>query len=91
MNNNHNTDYLNLLSEHKYFPLITLPTRITATSKTCTDHIFYNKINSAHIFSGTIVNDDTDHNPIFAIFQFNLKVKTNSERPLIRHFKQNKY
>ena len=36
------TDYINLLASNDYFPLVTLPTRVTETSSTVIDHIITN-------------------------------------------------
>ena len=58
------SDYINLLASYGYFPLITIPTRVTSNSSTLIDHILTN--DSLHaIKSGVIRTDLTDHYPIF--------------------------
>ena len=45
---------------NSFVPYITLPTRITPTSKTLIDNIFFNNINKA-ITSGNLITDISDH------------------------------
>ena len=51
------------------YPLIDKPTRITAYSATLIDNIFTNELGST-ISSGLIINDISDHLPIFAICKY---------------------
>ena len=53
------------LSSFNFLPLITIPTRITDHSAKCLDHIWTN--DNSFMFSGSIINEITDHYPIFAI------------------------
>ena len=58
------SDCINLLASYGYFPLITIPTRVTRNSSTLIDHILTN--DSLHaIKPGVIRTDLTDHYPIF--------------------------
>lgn len=50
------------------YPLITRPTRITTHSATLIDNIFTNGIDEK-ITSGIIINDTSDHLPVFAAIQ----------------------
>ena len=60
-------DFLASLFSYMMIPLITRPTRVTAYSATLIDNIFTNCF-SHNILSGNILNDFTDHFPIFAFF-----------------------
>ena len=53
-----------MLASNGYFPLITLPTRVTAVSSSIIDHIITNDHKNI-IFPGIIKSDLTDHYPIF--------------------------
>ena len=57
--------FVDLLYSNGYFPLISRPTRITENSGTLIDNIFTSEI-SVGIKSGILINDITDHLPIFA-------------------------
>ena len=56
---------MDLLYSNGYFPLINRPTRVTENSGTLIDNIFTSEI-SVGIKSGILINDITDHLPIFA-------------------------
>ena len=58
-------EYMDSLFSHTFLPLITKPTRLTANSATLIDNIFTN-YPTQNIFSGIILNDISDHLPIFA-------------------------
>ena len=58
-------EFVDNLFSHMLFPLITKPTRITANSATLIDNIFTNHL-TADICNGIIINDISDHLPIFA-------------------------
>ena len=61
-------DFVDLLSSYSFLPLITRPTRITASSATLIDNIFTNHIeNLDHSTQGLLVTDVSDHYPIFHI------------------------
>jgi hypothetical protein len=55
-----------------FFPIITLPTRITSHTATLIDNIFTNHPDN-YSFSGLLLSDISDHLPIFYIThdQFN--------------------
>ena len=48
-----------------FLPLISRPTRISAYSATLTENIFTNHV-EAEFFSGIVINDISDHLPVFA-------------------------
>ena len=58
--------YFDLLTNNKFMPLITIPTRITTQSKTLIDNIFFNQF-SSDIISGNITVGISDHIPQFSI------------------------
>ena len=47
-------DYYNIISSNLQVPDITLPTRITSTSRTLIDNIFSNNLNFVHAVSGNL-------------------------------------
>lgn len=54
------------------FPLITRPTRITLTSATLIDNIYTTLIGPI-CSSGILINDITDHLPIFSVVNYNIE------------------
>ena len=59
------TDFSNMMYSHNMYPLINVPTRVTDSSATCIDHIWYNGYNVSH--SGCFVTDISDHYLIFCV------------------------
>ena len=57
-------DYVNMLASNSFFPIISLPTRVTDTSATLIDHIITNDCKNS-IFPGIIKTDLFDHYLIF--------------------------
>lgn len=64
------------------FPIITQPSKITSHSATLIDNIFTNIIDDK-ITSGLIINDITDHLPVFMIYDCDERLKR--EVTNIRH------
>ena len=58
--------YFDLLTDNKFMPLITCPTRIGKSSKTLIDNIFFNQF-SNDIKSGNLTVGISDHTPQFAL------------------------
>ena len=78
-------DFLNSLFSYSFWPLITRPTRMISSSATLIDNIFSN--NTALKMScvnGIVINDITDHFPIFHICK---DIAINEEEKII--FKRN--
>ena len=70
-------DFLENCIANGFLSLITRPTRISRTSATCIDQIFTNaKDNSFH--SGILLNDISDHFPIFTITPYSYKASKES-------------
>ena len=59
-------DFLSIMYENCFRPLITRPTRLTQSSYTCIDNIFTNVIDKP-VTPGILFSDITDHLPIFHI------------------------
>ena len=54
-------EYYNIISSNFLVPHITLPTRITSTSRTLIDNIFSNNLNFVHVVSGNLTVSISDH------------------------------
>ena len=60
--------FVDVLSSYSFVPLITRPTRVTATTATLIDNILTNNVeNINHSDQGILVTDVTDHYPVFHI------------------------
>ena len=66
--NSNISNFLNILISENFYPLITHPTRIRANSATLIDSIFTNVLNKK-IHSGILMEDLSDHLPIFVVTQ----------------------
>ena len=71
--NNVTNEFLQCLYSLCMFPLINKPMRITSHSATLVDNIFTNAFGIGHN-SGILVNDLSDHLPIFTIREDNLVI-----------------
>ena len=60
------SEFFNLVSSYNLLPYITLPTRITNSSRTLIDNIFTNST-STKIISGNLTSTVSDHLPQFFI------------------------
>lgn len=86
-------DYINMLASNGFYPLITLPTRVTVTSSTVIDHIITND-HKHQIFPGIIKADISDHYFIFCdVVMHTPSVKTYQPifRRDLRHFDTEAY
>ena len=74
-------NYVSNFIDHLYsmglHPVITRPTRITCQSKTLIDNIFTSDVTS-HIQSGLLINDTSDHLPIFQITDIGISCTNNN-------------
>ena len=60
--------FYDLMTSNSFLPLISRPTRTTATSATLIDNVFTNYLeNCNESFQGILVTDVTDHYPVFHI------------------------
>lgn len=77
LNPNKRTDideFIDVLYSCSLFPIITRPSRITTDSATLIDNIFTNVIDNS-IVSGLLINDISDHLPVFLTYDCHLKEK----------------
>ena len=70
---NYSNNFFNQLSSSGYMPLITKPTRITKSTGTLIDNIFTNNANKTGHLSGILLNDISDHLPVFTITEHETK------------------
>ena len=82
--NNVTNKFLHCLYSLCMFPLINKPTRITNHSATLIDNIFTNAFGISHN-SGILVNDLSDHLPIFSIREENLVIS--NDVPMVSYIK----
>ena len=60
-------EFIDRLFSYSFYPLISNPTRISSHTATLIDNIFTNQL-SDNVFNGIVLNDLSDHLPIFACF-----------------------
>ena len=61
-------EFVDIMSSNAFVPLITRPTRVTATSATLIDNIFTDNFeNFRDSFQGILVTDISDQYPVFFI------------------------
>ena len=82
-------DFIDQMYTLGLHPLITRPTRITSHSKTLIDNMFTSNL-SSQIHSGLIINDMSDHLPIYQITEYahncrNNKIVYNKRRNVNEH------
>ena len=64
----HTAQFVDMMSSSGFIPLITRPTRVTATSATLIDNIFTNYLEDiGHSIQGLFITDVSDHFPIFHV------------------------
>lgn len=68
------SDFLDGLYSRGLYPLITRPSRITSTGATLIDNIFVNVMQNT-IRGGLLINDISDHLPVFSIYNCQMKEK----------------
>ena len=83
LNHTHHSEtdnFLNLMYDNRYYPLISNPTRFSATGSTLIDNIFTNCLESDY-HAGVLINDISDHLPVFYItHNANLRDKKDTKR-----------
>ena len=74
-NNNTGVDYMNLLTSHCVASLINKPTRVTATTAACLDHILTNE--NRYVLTPAVIECSiTDHYPIMVFISCKLTVSS---------------
>ena len=84
-------NYVDQLLINNFIPVITMPTRITSTTATLIDHMYYYEgtkhTKNMSVKSGNFLEDITDHLPNYMLV-INKKQQSKVERPLIRLFSE---
>ena len=76
-------EFINTLYSLSLYPKITRPSRITSHCATLIDNIFTNVLDN-NIISGLLINDITDHLPVFIVYNCNYNKTSKDIRPLQR-------
>jgi hypothetical protein len=80
--------YLNNLLIHNFLPTLLLPTRVTKTSATVIDHVYYfeggNIKKIYKLTTGNLYSDLSDHLPNFFMLSLAAKRENINNRPFIR-------
>ena len=86
---NSTAEFINSMYSNSLYPTITRPTRITTHSATLIDNIFTN-VWDRKVHSGLVINDTSDHLPVFATIQSCTRIKKDTTTVKItRHKTQN--
>ena len=83
---NHHTptqEFIDTLFSHAFIPLISNPTRLTSYSATLIDNIFTNNL-SQNVLNGIVLNDLSDHLPVFAYFSGKTLMRDGENKVFIR-------
>ena len=83
---NHHTptqEFIDTLFSHAFIPLISNPTRLTSYSATLIDNIFTNNL-SQNVLNGIVLNDLSDHLPVFAYFSGKTLTRDGENKVFIR-------
>ena len=89
-NHSATSQFVDSLFIYNFMPTILMPTRITRSSATLIDHIYYyegDQRNIVTVKSGNLLTDITDHLPNFIILTKHSKVRSKI-RPKIRIFSE---
>ena len=78
-------EFIDSLFSHAFLPLISNPTRLTSYSATLIDNIFTNNL-APSVFSGIILNDLSDHLPVFAYFDDATLTRSTERKVVMRTF-----
>ena len=83
---NHHTptqEFIDTLFSLAFIPLISNPTRLTSYSVTLIDNIFTNNL-SQNVLNGVVLNDLSDHLPVFAYFSGKTLTRDGENKVFIR-------
>lgn len=78
------SDFLDLMYSKGLYPTITKPSRITSSCSTLIDNIFTNILENSKIKSGLLINDITDHLPVFLGYCYDMQVKKEKYSKFVR-------
>ena len=81
-------EFEELMFSRLLYPMITKPIRITSNTTSLNDNIFTNNVTCLSV-NGLIVNDLSDHLPIFSVSRGNFDYDTSTKREsiVVRYFK----
>ena len=85
---NHHTptqEFIDTLFSFAFIPLISNPTRLTSYSATLIDNIFTNNL-SQNVINGVVLNDLSDHLPVFAYFSGLTLTRDGDNKAFVRKF-----
>ncbi len=82
-NHTSSSDFLDLMYSRGLYPTITKPSRITSSCATLIDNIFVNILEKT-IKSGLLINDITDHLPIFVTYFCEVNINKEKYSKVIR-------
>ena len=83
---NHHTptqEFIDTLFSHAFIPLISNPTSLTSYSATLIDNIFTNNL-SQNVLNGIVLNNLSDHLPVFAHFSAKTLTRDGENKVFIR-------
>ena len=80
-----NLDLLQYKVSFAFIPLISNPTRLTSYSATLIDNIFTNNL-SQNVLNGVVLNDLSDHLPVFAYFSGLTLTRDGDNKAFVRKF-----
>ena len=89
---NHHTptqEFIDTLFSHAFIPLISNPTSLTSYSATLIDNIFTNNL-SQNVLNGIVLNDLSDHLPVFAYFSGKTLTRDGENKVFIRKITEKK-
>ena len=72
INHTSTQDFTDTMFSLHLYPLVSKPTRITSHTATVIDNIFTNILDN-EIISGILINDISDHFPVFMLYNLNRK------------------
>ena len=75
---------MDALYSHLFFPLITLPSRITSHTATLINNIFSSHVEHSYLRSGLLITDISDHLPIFSISLDHMRTHQRQESLFVR-------
>ena len=76
-------EFIDTFFSHAFIPLISNPTRLTSYSSTLIDNIFTKNL-SQSILNGIVLNDLSDHLPVFAYFSGKTLTRDGENKVFIR-------
>ena len=65
LNDEENADMCGMFYAKYFYPVISIPTRVTDATGKCIDHVWYDGLNAS--FSGALASDVSDHYSVFIV------------------------